>query len=95
MIRRCPSIEKLEAFAAGEAPRVEKHVLKCTACQGILALMVGQAGDGVEEEDCARIEVLLAAGEIGTLSADEQALLSGHAQSCAACAALIDGSESE
>jgi hypothetical protein len=95
VIRRCPSIEKLEAFAAGRAPRVEKHVLKCTACQGVLALMVGQAGDGVEEESCAQVELLLAARELGPLSDADATALRRHAASCEACASLVEAPRGE
>jgi len=89
VIGRCPAIEKLEAFAAGEAPRVERHIKKCSACQGVLALLVGQGGDGIESDGCARAEILACSREIGPISAEESSWLDRHASECASCAELL------
>lgn len=87
MFNRCPSIEKLEAALADNDPKVAKHVEKCLACQGVLALIVGRSSD-VETEECARAELLCAKREIAPLTESEQRRLDGHLGRCEPCRAV-------
>jgi len=89
ILGRCPSIDKLQAIAEGASDRkTEAHLERCVACQGILALLVGQTSDGVESEACARAELLVALAEVGTLDEGDEAWLAAHVRECKACAEL-------
>ena len=91
ILGRCPAVDKLQLLAEGEDNRkVEAHVERCPACQGVLALLIGQTSDGVESEACARAELLVAMAEAGPLDEDEKAWLGAHMGECEACAKLLE-----
>jgi len=92
ILGRCPAIDKLQAIAEGASDRkTEAHLERCPACQGVLALLVGQTADGVETEACARAELLVALAELGAGGEGDEAWLAAHCNECKACAELRRG----
>jgi hypothetical protein len=86
----CPDIEELEALVAG-SDKAEAHVQGCHACQGVLALLAGRDQAPAGDPECARIEVLVAASEIGEISTVDRRRMEEHLASCEACRELAGG----
>ena len=90
MISRCPDIAKLEAAVTEHNPRIARHVERCLACQGVLALMVGRTAD-IETPECPRAELLCAKRDVAPLSDREQRELDSHIGRCEPCRAIATG----
>jgi hypothetical protein len=92
-VNRCPNLDSLERH--GE--EVAAHLARCAPCRALLELMNPSALGGTTSADCARAEILIAAGANSPLSEGEGAFLPAHLARCSACrqAALEPPSTSE
>ena len=79
-VNPCPNVEVLECGG----PEVDAHVAECLACRSILVLM---SADVAAESpvDCARAELLIAAGGASPLGTEDAAFLPAHLACCPSC----------
>jgi serine/threonine protein kinase len=79
-VSACPSLETLER--GGD--EVDSHLARCPVCRSLAELMIARSAAD-EPGDCARAEVLIAAGGDQPLSGQDAVFLPAHLLRCRTC----------
>lgn len=85
----CPEVEGLAGSLTGA---IADHVAGCAACRAAVELFAVRAAAG-DRGACDRAELLIAMHDDGVLTARDRAVLDDHLATCAACFALVDGTD--